>query len=303
MEEMLSTRLPVLANNPIIDLNPDEYLQLPVIPIDIDLFVGSPTKPSKCDGTSAACITGERTWFISHNSPWKYESIGICERCKHIECDADGDSAPNETDNCPVTANPDRLDQNHDNVGDVCELPPLKVLIDNWLKGILPDMRFFMAIDEYPGLGPVLPSMGGRKPLPGWKTQFPPSTDSFKRYSTVFMNGRISDDHYKTTLRAVLRGATYTSDNGRVTDATVSITPIAQIISLKTDAKNGSFITLKFPRVIIDGFGTRAPLVMFSMRTKGATPGTITESVLGADRVFELRLKPGTTAVILERHP
>lgn len=34
--------------------------------------------------------------------------------------DADGDGVPNLKDNCPLLANPDQLDTNHDGVGDAC---------------------------------------------------------------------------------------------------------------------------------------------------------------------------------------
>src|SRR5262249_21798295 len=39
--------------------------------------------------------------------------------------DADGDSIPGSTDNCPTTFTPDQADRDHDGVGDVCDNCPL----------------------------------------------------------------------------------------------------------------------------------------------------------------------------------
>lgn len=54
--------------------------------------------------------------LLSVNEP--YQLLG--------SADIDNDGAPNESDNCPCTANPDQLDTDADGVGDACDHCPFK---------------------------------------------------------------------------------------------------------------------------------------------------------------------------------
>jgi hypothetical protein len=55
----------------------------------------------------------------SETRPNKQSELSL-QQALSISPDADGDGVPNLKDNCPLVANSDQLDANHDGVGDVC---------------------------------------------------------------------------------------------------------------------------------------------------------------------------------------
>lgn len=55
----------------------------------------------------------------SENKQDKQSELSL-QQALSISPDADGDGVPNLKDNCPLLANPDQLDTNHDGVGDAC---------------------------------------------------------------------------------------------------------------------------------------------------------------------------------------
>src|SRR5262249_30274301 len=161
-------------------------------------IVGVATKPVSCLDTKKvpACVAGGTTWVIPIDGKRKHETIGICEQCKDNDCDADSDSRANEADNCPVTANHDQRDQNNNSIRDVCEPPTtLRVAVDDWLRGILPDPRFVDFVKKHPELfGP--PTIGGNHPLPTWSTSVPVISDSLKAYARSYLNGQVSEARF-----------------------------------------------------------------------------------------------------------
>jgi hypothetical protein len=308
MKRMISTRVAVLDHNPRIEPNLAEYLTIPIAPIHIHLVVGLATKPVACASPlPASCLAGDSTWTVSRTGEWKYESVGICERCGSCDCDADRDAVPNESDNCPVTANGDQLDRDHDGQGDAC-VPPLDIrrVVEDWVKGRMLDPRFEGIMQKYPELFEppgAPPGPGGWIPVPSWRAQVPLTSENMKSYSRAFLAGRVPEVRYRAAMRAMANGARYTADGAQVVNLTARVTPEVQAIQIKTIVRNGGRIRLSIPRLAIDGWRSETVSNAFLMRTAGAGSGRVIESLVGEERILDLRLRPGTTAVILERRP
>lgn len=305
LEKMISTKLPVVTNNPTISRNAAEFLTLPIDPVDITLTVAIPTKPPKCvPSPPDECQAGAATWLIPAGPVWKWESTGVCQPPESFICDADRDSAPNEADNCPVTANPNQGDIDLDGVGDACDPINDRILrvIKDWLEGKLPDPKFMEAIRRYPFLfeNPNIDVGGGA--LPGWSPRYSLTSTVFKEYSRAYINGKVTLERYMATMQVMFHGATYRADAVRVTGAQTQISSKQQSIRLQLDAKDGGRIELRVPRLVIDGPGA-GPMSTFSLRTVGAPPGKVMESANRDYRMFDLRLNPGTTELVLDRRP
>jgi phosphodiesterase/alkaline phosphatase D-like protein len=58
----------------------------------------------------------------------------------HFDNDFDNDGVSNEVDNCPLTPNPDQLDSDNDDIGDVCDTPDEVIDNDFDKDGILNDV-------------------------------------------------------------------------------------------------------------------------------------------------------------------
>lgn len=305
LEKLISTKLPVLGNNPRIEPNVPEYLTVPVGFVDISLMVGEQTKPPLCAAsTPPACAAGAKTWHVPRNNGWKYDSVGICESCTAVDCDADRDSVFNQSDNCPMTANSDQRDSNSDRTGDACTLlPDLKPVLTEWTRGILPDPRFLDVIKKYPFLFELPKVAEGLGPMPTWASKFSITSNHFKGYTRSYLAGKVPEHRYLANMRAVIRGATYDADGVRVVGGDVRLTSQAQTIRLRLNAKSGGRIRLNLPRLIVDGTDGQATKSTFAVRATGAKPGRISESVTAVDRVLDLQINPGTTEVVLERRP
>ena len=303
VEKMMSTQLPVLSNNPRIDPNIPEHLTDVIGFTDINLIVDIPGKPVMCATTPPPdCLAGRGTWFVPRNTVWKYDSTGICAAQPAFDCDADQDSVPNEADNCPVTANADQRDADVDRTGDVCDpAPKVKVVVDSWLRGALPDSRFLDAMKKYPFLFEQPKVGGGRGPLPDWASRYSVASTAFKEHSRAYVAGKVSEEHYRATMKVVQRGAIYSAEGARVTGSDVQISRQLQKITLRVSAKNGGRIRVSVPRLIIDGPGDRAPSSTFALRAVGAPPGSVAESASRDERTFDVRVSPGTTEIVLER--
>jgi hypothetical protein len=301
LDKLITTKLPVMTENPTIDPNIPEYLLLGVEPIGITLVVATPTKPLKCvSSPTSDCLAGAATWFIPKGGIWKWDSTGVCQPPDTVACDADRDSIPNEADNCPVTANADQSDADGDTIGDACDPLNYRVVVNDWLNGKLDDPRFVDVVHRYPFLFklPAIDGHGG--PVPGWIKNFPLTSPVFAEYSRAFIAGKVPQDRYIATMQAVYRGAAYSADGVRLMGASAQISPSGQTIRLRVEAKNGGHLRLFVPRLVIDGVGP-TPSATFATRTSGATPGKVSETLEVADRVFDLHLNPGTTELVLDR--
>lgn len=77
---------------------------------------------------SAHAIVGVRlsfTWPGREGTTVQTVTGNFVLDCSHVTIDGDGDGVEDGMDNCPTTANPDQADDNHNGIGNVCEMTGL----------------------------------------------------------------------------------------------------------------------------------------------------------------------------------
>jgi hypothetical protein len=119
--------------------------------------------------------------------------------------DSDGDGIDNAADNCPLVANPDQADTDHNGIGDACQVKPTVCII---VPGDRSDLRAVFGYQN--GSLPVAVPIGANNSLAGTMTIVKGSQPS------VFGEGTVGDvleatfDH-KQTISWTLSGTTVTA--------------------------------------------------------------------------------------------